>query len=113
MSGDIKKNRDLSKPLAESKFDSIKKKIKKKIKPAAKKIKTYLDKGTPVPKTGIKIIDDYTKDSNIKGYGKSLRVVNRKTGKKDKTKTKIAKGLYKGYSTGRKIKNFLKNPLKL
>tara|TARA_Y100001937_G_C7133992_1_gene338989 strand:- start:4431 stop:4760 length:330 start_codon:yes stop_codon:yes gene_type:complete len=107
MSGDIKKNRNLSKPLAESKFDSIKKKIKKNIKPAVKTIKTHLKKGTPVPKTGIKIVDDYTKDSNIKGYGKSLRIVNRKTGKKDKTKTKIAKGLYKGYKAARKIKKLL------
>ena len=102
------KKRDLTKPLSKSKFDSDdwKKQAKKGIKKAVnyigvkniKKAVNYIQKGTPIPKSGNKYIDKFTKGYNVKGFGRStLKVVDRKTGKKNRLRTGMAKVGLAGY----------------
>lgn len=92
--------------------DSLKSKIKKGIADTTKKIKKGYKayrklntEGYDIPKTGYNVIDSLTKGHKVVGgFGSDPKIINKKTGKESKVRSKLAKVAKAGYKTYKKIK---------
>jgi len=102
---------------AKKREDSLKSKIKKGLADTAKNVKKGYKayrklntEGYDIPKSGNKIIDSVTKGHKVVGgIGNDPKIINKKTGKESKVRSKLAKVAKKGYKTYKKIKRASKS----